>query len=85
MFDCRNLTDHVDATSTEADEIRRLPGGSIDHDFYRRRGRALHGSAVRFSGRRLWDNLVCAVRHGFAPRARGSSIEQPLLPALPAE
>lgn len=38
---------------TETQDIRRLPGGSIDIAHYTRKARALHAAAVRRSVRRV--------------------------------
>ncbi len=53
----------------DSQDIRRLPNGSIDIDHYVRRGRALHGAAVRRAAAqlasvpaRLLDRLASAVR-----------------------
>lgn len=40
---------------TPNESIRRISNGSIDVDHYVRKGRALHGAAVRSAGRRVFD------------------------------
>ena len=43
---------------TETQDIRRLPDGSIDIAHYTRKGRALHGAAVRQSFCDIHDALL---------------------------